>query len=178
MKDQSLSASTQSMTDHKRNLPDSKLIEITRSFQAPVEEVFAAWSKPQLVKQWWGPNQYSAPTVKIDFRVGGKFTFAMQGPDKKIMWSSGDYEEIVVNKKIVSTDYFSDENGVMVSPQSVGMPGAWNDKLFVTVEFETVSKNETKIMLSHEGIPQEMYDDCVKGWTESIDKLQKLLEKN
>ncbi len=178
MTDQSFSEKAKFVDDHKRNIPGSNLIEITRVFQAPVEQVFGAWSTPDLVKQWWGPNQYSAPTVKIDFRVGGKFTFAMKGPDNKIIWSSGNYEEIIPNKKIVNTDYFSDEDGVMVSPQSLDMPGEWGDKLFVTVDFEAISKDQTKMVLSHEGIPQEMHDDCIKGWTESIDKLQKLIEKN
>lgn len=178
MTNQTSPAKAQTKSDHKKNLPGSRLIEITRTFQAPVDEVFSAWSKVELVKQWWGPNQYSAPAVKIDFRVGGKYTFAMQGPDKKMMWSSGIYEEIIPNKKIVNTDYFSDKDGVRVSPQSLGMPGNWNDELFVTIEFESVRKDQTKIVLSHEGIPQEMYDECVKGWTETIDKLQNLIEKN
>lgn len=178
MTDQTSNSTLQSNGDHKRNLPGSKLIEITRTFRAPVEQVFGAWSKPELVKQWWGPNQYTAPSVKIDFRVGGKYTFAMQGPDKKIIWSSGDYEEIVPNRKIVSSDYFSDKDGSMVSAKSVGMPGEWADKLFVTIEFQTVNKDETKMVLAHEGIPQEMYSECVKGWTESLDKLQQLIERN
>lgn len=143
-----------------------------------MDQLFGAWSKPELVKQWWGPDRYSAPNVKIDFRVGGKFTFAMLGPDKKLLWSSGEYVEIQLNRKIVSTDYFSDENGIRVSPKSLGMPGEWCDKLFVTLDFEAIDEEQTKMVLSHEGIPQAMYSECVKGWNESIDKLQKLIEKN
>lgn len=178
MKQQSTQATTPTHEDHKNNFPNSQLVEVRRTFRAAVERVFKAWSDPEMVKQWWGPKQYSAPSAKIDFRVGGKFTFAMKGPDKKVMWSSGVYEEIAPNKKIVSSDYFSDEDGTMISAKAAGMPGDWADKLFVTVEFESLSKDQSKIVLKHEGIPKEMYDDHVKGWTESIDKLQKLVEQN
>ncbi len=163
---------------HKVSSEKSPLITISRTFNAPVDRVFDSWSNADLIKQWWGPKHYSTPSVKIDFRVGGKYTFAMQGPDKKVMWSSGDYEEIVPNKKIVSTDYFSDKDGVLVSAKSVGMPGVWGDKLYITVDFESVGKDETKIVISHEGIPKEMHDECVTGWSSTIDKLQKLVERN
>lgn len=170
--------SAEKQVQHKRNLPQSKLIEITRTFQASVEKVFRAWSDPQLAKQWWGPSQYTAPSMRIDFRPGGKYIFAMQGPDKKVIWSSGIYEEIIPMKKIVCSDFFSNENGDMVSAESLGIPGQWSENPYVTVEFESIAKDQTKMVLSHEGIPQVMYDDCIKGWSESFDKLQKLVEQN
>jgi hypothetical protein len=77
-----------------------------------------------------------------------------------------------------SGDHFADKDGNYISAKDAGMPGEWPEELFITIEFEGISPDETRMALSHEGIPKEMHDDCVKGWNESIDKLQKLVELN
>ena len=90
-------------------------LKIIRVFDAPVELVWAAWSSPELVKQWWGPKDFTAPTIRIDFREGGKYLYAMHGPaDSEYdvdMWNTGVYKEIVPNKRIVYLDSFSDADG-------------------------------------------------------------------
>lgn len=165
-------------TEHKQNLPQSPLVEVTRTFRASVERVWNAWSNAELVKQWWGPNAFTAPDAKTDFRVGGKYLFAMKDTNGKVTWSGGNYQEIVPNKKIVTLDYFADANGNMISAKEAGLPGEWPNELYVTVEFESLNPEQTKMTISHEGIPKDMHDDCVQGWSESIDKLQKLVERN
>ena len=55
-------------------------IVITRLFEAPRERVWKAWTEPELVKRWWGPEGFTAPSIKIDLKVGGKYVFAMHGP--------------------------------------------------------------------------------------------------
>jgi hypothetical protein len=51
------------------------------------------------------------------------------------------------------------------------MPGDWPMEMLITFELEEAD-GATKLMLTHEGIPEEMHDDCVKGWSESFDKLE------
>ncbi len=46
-------------------------IVIIRIFDAPREAVWQAWTNPEQMKQWWGPKNFTAPTIKIDLRVGG-----------------------------------------------------------------------------------------------------------
>ncbi|MEK6775078.1 MAG: SRPBCC domain-containing protein [Bdellovibrionota bacterium] len=166
-------------TNHKMNLPTAPLVEVVRIFHAPVERIWNAWYDAELVKQWWGPHGYTSPSAKIDFRVGGKFLLAMKSPDGSVIWSTGVYEEIVPNEKIVCTDSFADENGNIVSPSDIdatmsNMP----ERLYITIEFQHVNLDQTKMVISHEGIPLEMHDDCVRGWAGSIDKLQQLVERN
>jgi uncharacterized protein YndB with AHSA1/START domain len=156
----------------------SPAVRVNRVFHAPIDRVWQAWSQPELIKQWWGPHGYTAPTVKTDFRVGGKSLMAMQAPDGKIGWSGGIYTEIVPHKKIVTTDHFSDEDGNVISAASAGMSGDWPSDLYVTIEFEAKSDHETVMTIVHEGIPKKMNADCTKGWSESIDKLQKLVERH
>lgn len=165
-------------TEHKKSLEQSPLVEISRTFRAPVEKVWQAFSDAELIKQWWGPTNYTAPNTKIDFRVGGKYLYAMQDPTGKITWSGGVFDEIIPQKKIVCTDHFADKDGNLISANAAGLPGAWPDELYVTFEFESVGSDQSKILISHEGIPKNMHDDCVQGWSQSLGKLQKLVERN
>lgn len=90
------------------NLKEQKLI-IEREFEGPVDIVWRAWTEPELVKKWWGPQGFHAPSIKIDFRVGGKYTFCMHGPAgsrmDQDMYTSGVYREIVKHTKISVTEY-------------------------------------------------------------------------
>ncbi len=153
-------------------------LRIERTFHAPVERVWQAWSQPELIRQWWGPKKYSAPVVKIDFRVGGKSLMAMQAEDGKIGWSGGIYTQIIPRKKIVTTDHFADEAGNVISPAAAGMSGDWPTDLYITIEFHANEDHETRMIIIHEGIPRAMQADCANGWSESIDKLQKLVERH
>ncbi|WP_370677942.1 SRPBCC domain-containing protein [Pleomorphomonas sp. PLEO] len=61
----------------------------SRIVKAGRERVFAAWTLPELVKQWWGPPPYTCPHAEIDLRVGGAYRLANLGPDGETIWISG-----------------------------------------------------------------------------------------
>src|SRR4030095_6717295 len=52
----------------------------TRVFDAPIAQVWKAWSDPELIKKWWGPDRFACPLAKIDFRVGGTSLVCMLAP--------------------------------------------------------------------------------------------------
>lgn len=56
-------------------------IVLTREYDAPRAEVFAAWTTPQRLARWWGPDGFSAPRVESDPRPGGELVIVMAGPD-------------------------------------------------------------------------------------------------
>jgi uncharacterized protein YndB with AHSA1/START domain len=153
-------------------------VDLRRKFNAPVEQVWKAWTNPDLVKQWWGPETYSCPAATMDVRPGGKSNLAMKGPDGKTQYSGGVYHEVIPNKKIVSSDMFTDKDGNRMSANDAGLSGEWPEVMKLTVEFESLGPNESQIHLVHEGIPKDQHDDCVAGWSSSIDKLKKLVERS
>jgi uncharacterized protein YndB with AHSA1/START domain len=55
-----------------------KELTIIRTFDAPCELVWKAWTDPKLLKQWWGPNNVTIPECEIDQRVGGTFYIVME----------------------------------------------------------------------------------------------------
>lgn len=60
--------------------PDCEIIS-TRIFNHPRELVFSAWTNPDRLKNWWGPNGFTNTFHEFDLRPGGKWTFVMHGPD-------------------------------------------------------------------------------------------------
>ena len=57
-------------------------VVVTRTFDAPVERVWQAWSEPQLVMQWWGPTGFTCPKADLDFREGGTSLVCMRAPQE------------------------------------------------------------------------------------------------
>lgn len=154
---------------------------IERVFDAPRELVWKAWTEPARVMRWWGPRGFTVPAVpQIDFRVGGKYLFAMQSPefnDGRPIWSTGVYREIVPQERIICTDSFADEEGNVVPATHYGMTGDFPLEMLVTVTFEE-QNGKTKMTLTHDGLPAgEHQDGANAGWNESFDKLAEELAK-
>lgn len=157
-------------------MAETKTIVIERVFDAPLERVWKAWTDPKEYKKWWGPKDWTAPEVQIDFREGGKFRACMRGAmepgsPEQDYWTGGVYQEIVPMKKIVVTDYFTDPEGNKINAREVGMPGEWPDEMLVTVTFEDVEDGKTKLRLVHEGHPANFAGEAGQGWNESLDKM-------
>lgn len=161
-------------------------IIIERIFDAPRELVWKAWTDPEMIKKWWGPEGFTAPSIKVDLKVGGKYVFAMHGPAgsewDKDMYSSGIFKEIVPNEKIVSTDYFSDENGNKVSPSEYGQDPNSPSEMEVVITFEDVEDGKTKLTITYpKPESEEQFQAMLKsgmeeGWNSSLDKLANSLK--
>ena len=150
---------------------------IKRTFNAPREKVCDAWTKPELVKCWWGPEGFTAPFAKIDLIVGGKYLFSMRSPEGVDYWSTGEYQEIKPPERIVYTDSFSDSEGNVVPAAEQGLPGDWPERLLVTLTFEDAGPGKTDLTLSTSGIPDaENRDLTMQGWNGSLDKLENCLK--
>ncbi len=102
------------MTDEKA---DRDAVVIERSFDAPVELIWRMWTEPDHFKAWYGPAGAVVPIAKMDVRVGGSRLVRMQiaTPDGPMrMWFTGQYREVVTNRRLVYTESFSDEHGNVV----------------------------------------------------------------
>ncbi len=156
---------------------DRKEMIITRTFDAPRELVWKAWTEPEYFMRWWGPKGFTAPVIRIDLREGGRYLWCMRSPEGQEFWSTGEYREIARPEKIVYTDSFSDAEGNVVPASHYGMSGDWPLELLVTVTFEE-DDGRTTMTLRSAGIPAgQMYDMSRAGWNESLDKLAKVLEE-
>jgi len=80
---------------------DPRSIIAVREFDAPRELVFAVWSDPQHLAQWWGPNGFTTTTSAFDARPGGVWRFVMHGPDGRDYQNRITYDEIVKPERLV-----------------------------------------------------------------------------
>lgn len=151
-------------------------LKLERTFNAPRAQVWKTWTEPTLIKQWWGPEHFTGSFAKNELKVGGKYLYAMRAPDKKDYWSTGSFLEIQPERKIVATDSFSNKKGEVVDPKIYGMPAEMPRELLVTVTFEEIAPNQTKVSIRQAGMPQSMMADATSGWTTSLDKFARLLE--
>jgi len=163
-----------------------KELVITREFDAPRERVWKAWTDPEMVKRWWGPEGFTAPSIKIDLRVGGKYIFAMQGPPgsalEKPGYNAGVFKEIVPNKKLVLTEYMSNKDGTMLDPTEYGMdPDFPKEEGYYTVLFEDIGGGRTRLsvifpMPEDEAQYQAILESGMEeGWKEQLSKMERAL---
>ncbi|MCK9342331.1 MAG: SRPBCC domain-containing protein [Massilibacteroides sp.] len=148
---------------------------IQRIFAASRDRVWKAWTDPELIVQWWGPADFTAPVIKVELREGGRYLYAMRSPEGQEFWSTGEYREIVPMERLVFTDSFADAEGNVVPASTYGMSADWPRELLVTVTFEEHGGG-TKVTLREAGIPAgETLDMAEAGWNESLDKLARVL---
>ncbi|MBI3954727.1 SRPBCC domain-containing protein [Candidatus Collierbacteria bacterium] len=160
-------------------------IVISRVFDAPRELVWRAWTNQEMVKKWWGPKDFTAPVIQIDFREGGKYLYCMHGPKgtefDRDMYSAGVYKEIVPMERIVVSDYFSDEKGNKIDPATSGMSPDFPKEVQVIVRFEDAGNNKTKLTIEYPRPESDAEFEAMRksgmeaGWNQSLDKLAETL---
>ncbi len=92
---------------------EDKTIHITREFDASLRLVWQAWTTPELLDQWWGPQPWRAETKTMDFSEGGFWLYAMVSPEGEKHWARTNFVSIVKEKSFSSKGGISDENGVL-----------------------------------------------------------------
>lgn len=88
------------METKQSNTKDRELI-ISRKLNAPVELVWEAWTKPEHIANWWGPNGFTNTINVMDMTVGGEWNLVMHGPDGTDYKNKSIFKEIIPFKRIV-----------------------------------------------------------------------------
>nr|WP_294950609.1 SRPBCC domain-containing protein [uncultured Mucilaginibacter sp.] len=91
-----------------KDLPNKK-INVVRDFAAPLADVWAAWTEPEILDQWWAPKPYRAETKIMDFKEGGMWIYAMIGPQGDTSLCKELFKTIAVEDRITNAVSFCDE---------------------------------------------------------------------
>lgn len=163
--------------DQLQHNPDNtkhKTLVIRKTFDSSPSQVWNALTEEDALKSWWGPKGYTCPYYDLDLEKGGNYLACMRNRvDGSDSWSTGVFVEIVPEEKLVMTDHFSNPQGRPI-PAPAFLPGDWSHNLIITYQLDE-TEGKTTLTLIHEGLPSEVHDDCLKGWNESLDKLEALL---
>jgi uncharacterized protein YndB with AHSA1/START domain len=106
----------------------NKKITVEREFDAPLEDLWKAWTQKELLDLWWAPKPYKAKTKSLDFREGGHWMYAMVGPDGDESWVWVNFFRIVPNKSFTAEDFFCNDKG----ERTYEFPGMFWNNLFST----------------------------------------------
>jgi uncharacterized protein YndB with AHSA1/START domain len=156
----------------KSTVNEIERMVVTRVFDAPRELVWKAWTDPKYVMQWWGPQGFTAPFCEMDFRVGGKFLYCMRAPDGQEFWNGGEYHEIVLHEKIVSSMYFSDSKGNKVEPAQLGIEHEAIDGAHDVILFEDLGNGQTKLtFIGNETMQNAVNSGQLEGTKQILDKV-------
>ncbi|MFL1011629.1 SRPBCC family protein [Flavisericum labens] len=90
---------------------ENNTVNVEREFVANLDLVWDAWTKPELLDQWWAPKPYKAVTKSMDFKEGGTWLYYMLSPENQKHWCKNDYQKIEPRKSFTGLDAFCDENG-------------------------------------------------------------------
>ena len=144
---------------------ESLSLEIKRLIKAPRDRVYAAWTDPAQLKQWFGPENVQTHNLIADARVGGKFRWDLTNSEGEKMTCQGEYLELQPDKKIVFTWQWEDDED-------------WENHVsIVTVELDD-AEGGTELRLTHEQLPnEESRDGHTRGWNSALDKLEELFSK-
>ena len=149
---------------------DGRDLILTRVIDAPRAKVFAAWTEPDLIKQWFAPRPWTTTKAEADVRPGGANMVVMRGPDGNEFPCPGVYLEVVKNERLVHTDAFT---------------SAWkpSEKPFMTVEltFEELAPNKTKYtaLVHHWTVADREAHEKMgfhEGWAQCTEQLAALVE--
>ncbi|GHA80966.1 SRPBCC family protein [Pontibacter akesuensis] len=99
---------------------ENKTITVKREFAAELPLVWDAYTKSEVLDQWWAPEPWKARTKTMDFREGGHWHYAMVGPEGEEHWAVANYKTIDPKKRFTALDGFADAEGVVNTemPQS------------------------------------------------------------
>jgi uncharacterized protein YndB with AHSA1/START domain len=151
----------------------AKSIMVSREFNAPVANVWRAFTESELLDQWWGPSPWRAETKTMDFSVGGYWLYAMVSPENQKHWGRMNYLGIDHHKSIDMEDFFCDENGNTNEdlPSSAGKtiftPTATGTKVEFKMKYPT---EEAVLKIIEMGFEQ--------GITICFEQLSEMIEKN
>ena len=141
----------------------NRTLSLEKIFDAPIELVWEAWTNSEHIIKWWAPPGMDLKVIEHDFKVGGKWKYAMPMPDGTQFISEGTYKEIVEMEKIVTSADFR--------------PMTENVELHAS--FEKL-ENQTKFTFS---VIHETEDYCQQqekmgfynGWGSAFERLESLV---
>ena len=147
----------------------NKKVTITREFDAPLENVWRAWTESGLLDQWWAPKPFSSKTKFMDFKVGGRRFYAMVSPEGQEHWSVQKYTSISPKTNFKMYNSFADKDE---NPQ---LPGSdWDvnfseqngtTKVYIIIINESLDRMKKMIEMGFEA-----------GFTSALGNLDKVLQ--
>ncbi len=164
-------------------MPESPLISLTRTLDAPHDLVWKCWTESERFARWFGPHGFELPVCELDPREGGGIRFCHAGPDGFRVWVQGTFNEVNPKDRLVFSGTFTDEAGTPI-PHPMIPDWPIEAVIVTTVTLEALDSGKTRQTVSQEITPHSLAThpavinerkDAAVGWAETLDRLEELL---
>jgi uncharacterized protein YndB with AHSA1/START domain len=149
----------------------NEAVVLERIFDAPVTVIWRMWTEPEHFKAWYGPDGAAVPIAEFDVRVGGRRRVGMEMRTPRGLmqiWFTGEFREVLENRRLVYTESYSDEHGNVMSPADMGMPSGHPTTTQIVVDLEQDGA-QTKMVMTHVGVSAD--SPGAAGWAMALNKL-------
>jgi uncharacterized protein YndB with AHSA1/START domain len=138
-------------------------LRLSRTFNAPRERVFRAWTDPEALTRWWAPEQFTCLAAEVDLRPGGRYRFTFrEHAQGQTLAVGGEFKEVKAPERLVYTWRWEHWEAGM-------------EESLVTVDLAERG-GVTELALTHERFPEKMLCDRHEaGWGWTLDCLAKFL---
>jgi uncharacterized protein YndB with AHSA1/START domain len=146
------------------NAPQVETLRLERTFDGTPEEVFDAWTNPEVLDRWWAAQPtWTSPGCEVDLRPGGRYVLRMQDDQEgNVHVVAGEYREVDRPNRLVYTWRWEGAEGLHPGHESL-----------VTVEF-AASGQGTTVVLEHSGLAsEESRTRHGAGWDGVLDNLER-----
>lgn len=147
-------------------------LRVTRTFDAPLELVWRAWTEAELLDQWWAPKPWQSKTKSMAFKEGGTRLYAMIGPEGEEHWGITTYTSIAPTTSFSGEDAFCDSDGLI----NEEFPVATFVNQFVANENQTTVKIETAYA-SEEQLKQVIAMGMKEGLSLAFEHLDEFIKQ-
>jgi uncharacterized protein YndB with AHSA1/START domain len=144
--------------------PDLLVLRLERTFDAPAQAVFDAWTSREVLRRWWpAGSDWKTPVAEVDARVGGRLRLVMRSPNGDEFGGSGEYIEITPPKRLAFTWTWDGHE--------------WHEGAqLIEVEFTEHADGTTTVVLTNRGLrDEESRRSHREGWRASFDNLDRVL---
>lgn len=157
-------------------------VHVVREFDAPIERVWAAWTRPEDLRAWWGPTGFTCPRAEADIRVGGRIFVTMRAPhewgglEQHSTWSITEMEAPRLLRYVFR---FADAEGNSITPAEAGIPAAGvPDRGRHEVQLSSIADGRTRLEMTEHGYTTTEARDMSQGGLEQcLDKMAALVDR-
>jgi uncharacterized protein YndB with AHSA1/START domain len=141
-----------------------------RLLDAPADKLYRCWTDADLLKQWFAPKPWTTPEARLDVRPGGASSITMRSPAGQDMPNTGQYLEVVPDRKLSFTDAFTGDwqprDGAPFMVATITFEPEWNKTRYTAVvgHWSEADKKRHEEMGFH------------KGWGQCADQLEALAQ--
>jgi uncharacterized protein YndB with AHSA1/START domain len=156
---------------------------INRSFEAPINVVYYAWTNPEHLQKWVPPTDFTMKYINPDVRVGGSAFYSMSNAEGLTMFGKANYIEMTKPHRIVYTQIFCDKDEKISRHP---MAPTWPETMLTTVTLSEESENQTRVTITWEvygeatDVERETFHSAkagmTQGWSGSFEKLEQYLK--